>query len=117
MSNEPKTLPQRIQRRRSAGWKAPLDANGLPPVYVGRGSKFGNPWKVGAGICHARDAEDAVRKFKRMAASNPELLAAIKAELPGRNVMCWCALQDKDGKPVPCHANYLLELANQDGTP
>ena len=33
--------PKRIQRQRTRGWKAPAGA-----VYVGRGSIYGNPWKV-----------------------------------------------------------------------
>ena len=36
----------RIQRKREAGWRTPLDSNGRPPVYVGRGSKWGNPWVI-----------------------------------------------------------------------
>jgi hypothetical protein len=35
-------MPQRIQRRRTKGWRMPAGA-----VYVGRGSKWGNPYRVG----------------------------------------------------------------------
>ncbi|MGA6223504.1 DUF4326 domain-containing protein [Streptomyces umbrinus] len=35
------TQPRRIQRRRTKGWRAPADA-----TYVGRGSKWGNPFAV-----------------------------------------------------------------------
>lgn len=34
-------MPARIQRRRVKGWRAPEGA-----IYVGRGSKWGNPWKT-----------------------------------------------------------------------
>lgn len=34
--------PQRIQRKRTKGWRMPEGA-----VYVGRGTKWGNPFKVG----------------------------------------------------------------------
>lgn len=36
-------MPQRVQRKRSKGWRAPADA-----VYVGRGCgmPWGNPWKA-----------------------------------------------------------------------
>ncbi|MDJ0403933.1 DUF4326 domain-containing protein [Rhodococcus erythropolis] len=34
--------PTRIQRRRVKGWKMPAGA-----VYVGRGSRYGNPYKLG----------------------------------------------------------------------
>lgn len=36
------------------------------------------------------------------------------AELRGKNLACWCPLTDKDGKPVPCHADVLLEIANRE---
>ncbi|MDB5409274.1 MAG: hypothetical protein JWL84_4186, partial [Rhodospirillales bacterium] len=29
-----------------------------------------------------------------------------------KNLACWCPLVGKDGKPVPCHADVLIELAN-----
>lgn len=35
--------PTRIQRRRTKGWRAPAGA-----VYVGRGTRWGNPFAVGA---------------------------------------------------------------------
>jgi hypothetical protein len=33
-------------------------------------------------------------------------------DLRGKNLACWCPIVDKDGNPVPCHADVLLELAN-----
>jgi hypothetical protein len=35
-------MPERIQRKRTKGWRMPEDA-----VYVGRGTKWGNPFVVG----------------------------------------------------------------------
>lgn len=34
-------MPERIQRQRTRGWTAPPSAK-----YVGRGTKYGNPWSV-----------------------------------------------------------------------
>lgn len=34
-------MPKRIQRKRRSGWKAPAGA-----AYVGRGTRWGNPWRV-----------------------------------------------------------------------
>jgi hypothetical protein len=90
--------------------------NGLPIVYVGRPSRWGNPFADVAG-------DDVVTFFRWWLAG--ELAAdwdqrnglAVQAEakiaLRGKNLACWCPLEDKDGKPVPCHADVLLELANQ----
>ena len=36
------------------------------------------------------------------------------SELRGHDLACWCPLVDDDGKPVSCHADLLLELANKD---
>jgi len=38
--------PQRIQRHRTAGWTAPRDPHGDRPVYVGRNTRWGNPWSI-----------------------------------------------------------------------
>lgn len=35
-------MPTRIQRRRTKGWRAPRGA-----MYVGRGTRWGNPYRVG----------------------------------------------------------------------
>ncbi|WP_054246412.1 DUF4326 domain-containing protein [Rhodococcus jostii] len=37
---------------------------------------------------------------------NPVTVDTIRAELPGRDLACWCPLDQ------PCHADILLELAN-----
>ncbi|WP_181785361.1 DUF4326 domain-containing protein [Streptomyces phytophilus] len=39
-------MPTRIQRRRTKGWRAPLDSQGRKPVYVGRGSRWGNVYPL-----------------------------------------------------------------------
>lgn len=35
-------MPRRFQRKRVKGWRMPEGA-----VYVGRGTKWGNPWRIG----------------------------------------------------------------------
>jgi hypothetical protein len=41
-----------------------------------------------------------------------ELRAAL-GSLRGHDLACWCPLVDAQGRPVPCHADVLLELANR----
>jgi hypothetical protein len=67
-------------------------------VYVGRGSRWGNPhdW------CVLGRAE-AVRRYAE--ALTPEDHTAIRVALQGKDLLCWCALD------VPCHADVLLEIA------
>lgn len=96
------TLPRRIQRRRTRGWRMPEGA-----VYVGRPTPWGNPFQGdGAEIDHAYLA----RLFEELMA-RPEqaaFLAEVRAQLRGRDLACWCPL-DK-----PCHADVLLRLANDE---
>lgn len=93
-------MPQRIQRKRTKGWRMPQGA-----VYVGRPTKFGNPFPA---IIQTRRI--AVARFKDWM---PEgLREQVKAELKGKDLACWCPLTDRHGLTVPCHADVLLEIAN-----
>ena len=98
--------PIRIQRKRSKGWKMPANT-----VYVGRPTKWGNMFTL-----HDGSAVQVVQKYRREIEgrvwTEPNI-RTIKAELRGKDLACWCPLTDKDGKPVPCHADILLEIANE----
>src|SRR5215471_3837759 len=95
------TAPRRIQRRRTKGWRMPANT-----IYVGRGSRWGNPFRVGADMPGIKgkpmDAEDAAHMFELFCGPN----LAIGEELRGKNLACWCALN------APCHADVLLKWAN-----
>jgi len=75
---------------------------GIPEtaVYIGRPSKWGNPFKVGK---HG-DRETCVRKYADWIAIQPDLRMALP-ELRGKDLVCWCA-------PQACHGDVLLKLAN-----
>ena len=111
---DPARRPVRIQRCRTAGWRMPEGA-----IYVGRPSRWGNPWSVGLAACACRSvgecqhnafraetAAEAVDLFREHLARAPRLMARIRAELPGHDLACWCPLDQ------PCHADVLLEIAN-----
>jgi hypothetical protein len=86
--------PRRIQRSRAKGWRMPQGA-----VYVGRPSKWGNPW--------TRSYSAPIDPCIRFACETVPLWpAGWEAELRGKDLVCWCALD------APCHADLLLELAN-----
>ena len=95
-------------------------------IYVGRPTKWGNPWRVGQrnpfGTITA-DNRHAAALYLGFAPQNETLIAAAKVELAGHDLACWCGLCDvhrEHGKPLgskcpycePCHADVLLELAN-----
>ena len=88
--------PRRIQRRRTKGWRMPPNT-----VYVGRPTKWGNPYIIGTEIT----AEEAVHCFR--GDMNDWLRDIAREELRGKNLACWCPLDQ------PCHANVLLQVANQ----
>ncbi|MFI8942690.1 DUF4326 domain-containing protein [Streptomyces syringium] len=107
-------MPTRIQRRRTKGWRAPEGA-----VYVGRGSRWGNPWKVGStgyrglpgggygrGLLPPLTRQQAVDSYRHAHSFDAGWLTSVREELAGRDLMCWCALDQ------PCHADFLLEVAN-----
>lgn len=102
-------MPERVQLSRLKGWRMPPNT-----VTVARRRGFngwGNPFIVGTpGV---PDATAAVRLFREwiegcIAADypHPECTLAALEELRGKNLACWCALDQ------PCHADVLLELAN-----
>lgn len=80
-------------------------------VYVGRPSKFGNPFShlTNTRLAQWKTAtrEEAVTRYREWLLGQPELVAAVKAELRGKDLVCWCA-------PKACHADVLLEVANAD---
>lgn len=106
-------MPKRIQRKRLKGWRTPTCGCGCggPARYVGRGSKWGNPWRVEDGmsakgcVWRYRDALNGELPFARV----PGIDEA-RAELSGHDLACWWALDQ------PCHADVLLELANEQET-
>lgn len=70
-------------------------------VYVGRPTKFGNPFVIGKDGTR----EEVIAKYRAWIATRPDLIAAAKLELRGRPLVCWCA-------PKACHADVLAEIAN-----
>lgn len=108
--------PRRIQRRRTKGYRMPEGA-----VYVGRPTKWGNPFKVegaieaGFAMCESEARKVCVDTFRDWLRGQwfwphgepqREALLASLDELAGKDLVCWCA------PAAPCHADVLLEAAN-----
>ena len=119
-------MPSRIQRQRTKGWRTPLCSCGCgrKAIYVGRGSKWGNPWVVTGNLIKDADhdhliAFDSHDEALRHAVSwyaeaipngweSVPMLKDIRAELAGHDLMCWCPAGQ------PCHADVLLDIANEE---
>lgn len=84
----------------SRGPRVLLRSVGATGVYIGRPTKWGNPFVIG------RDGsrEEVIKKYEEWLQHQPGLLAQLP-ELRGKDLLCWCA-------PQPCHGDVLLRLAN-----
>lgn len=111
---------KRIQRKRTKGWRMPANTK-----YVGRGTKWGNPYRL------SKDDESNTFSVWQVNKSSQVLIAwAISEkmaldlalekyaqyidrhinygnlkieELKGKNLACFCSLSSR------CHADILLE--------
>lgn len=130
MADERVLAPVRHQRLRTKGYRKPEGT-----VYVGRGTKWGNPfklvgdmiyinaryrrWTLDPWIYHSMgNIQDVVTLYRslidRTMIPNTRDEAHWKnhfshldpKELKGKDLACWCAL-DK-----PCHADVLLKASN-----
>lgn len=116
-------MPERIQLRRTKGWRLLSGA-----VFVARPSKWGNPFRIVPNEdiigYHLSDDGEISGFFPDLATARAAAveefrdLMALKLQYPGTNypdprelrgldLACWCPLDE------PCHADVLLEIANQ----
>lgn len=68
-------------------------------VYIGRGSKWGNPFIIGKDGTR----EEVIEKYRKWIKTQPELLQSLP-ELKNKTLGCFCS-------PLPCHGDVLVELA------
>lgn len=74
--------------------KSPYD------VYIGRPSKWGNPFEIGVDGTR----EEVIRKYEEWIKTQPELINSLH-EIQGKTLGCWCS-------PKKCHGDVLYKLAN-----
>lgn len=130
MAADSERVPLRVQRKRMRGFRTPPNT-----VYVGRPTRWGNPFVVGEALPavrrelygatvprSARESVDLYRLYFARELARCEGVARALSELRGKNLSCWCTLcaRHRTGRPynepcaecVTCHADVLLELAN-----
>ncbi len=92
-------MPKVLNKRTD---KIPSDA-----VYVGRPSKWGNPYLIGRDGSRKRVIERYQERLGFLLTQPGSRASLLKdlADLKGKDLVCWCT-------PLPCHADVLLELAN-----
>jgi hypothetical protein len=77
--------------------------SGVPQgaVYIGRPSKWGNPFVIGKDGTRS----EVIARYRAYLLGNAELMAAL-SELRGKDLVCWCT-------PCACHGDVLTALANR----
>lgn len=69
-------------------------------IYIGRPSKWGNPYTIGA----EGTREEVIEKYYLYLLERPELIKALP-KLKNKTLGCWCS-------PKACHGDVLIELTN-----
>lgn len=72
-------------------------------VYIGRPSKWGNPYVVG----RDGDRTTVIELYGHYLNDHPELRIAAREELRGKVLGCYC-------KPMACHGDLLAVIANEE---
>lgn len=68
-------------------------------VYIGRGTKWGNKFHIGADGTR----EEVIEKYATWFLDHPELHNQAIRELQGKTLGCHC-------KPLPCHGDVLVDF-------
>ena len=119
----PVPKPQRMQLSRRAGFnlqEASVALNGLSAKRITRPGPWGNPFTIDDmakryGLDRDAAQAKAVELCGQWLRGNidqalipgaPPSREAIRSELAGHNLACWCRAG------TPCHADVLIELAN-----
>jgi hypothetical protein len=68
-------------------------------TYIGRGSKWGNPYVIGKD----GDRDEVIAKFRAYAEVRLKHFPDWLEPLEGQNLLCFCA-------PLPCHGDVLVSL-------
>jgi hypothetical protein len=134
------SAPKRIQLRRTKGWRKPEGAvvvarpsiwgnpyavGGFVVIHADRGEDAGLTCDLDGRL--GITAEQAVAGYRDLMALRLALppydddwseeyhgLWTRRVQgLAGADLACWCPLDDSEGRPVPCHADVLLEVANR----
>lgn len=78
-------------------------------IYIGRPSKWGNPFSHLSNTLaryKVNNRDEAVEAYRKwIKEEDGQYLLADLHELKGKILGCWC-------KPLPCHGDILVELVN-----
>lgn len=69
-------------------------------VYIGRPSKWGNPFAIGKD----GNRDEVIEKYRKYITNKPDLMNDLY-EIKGKILGCWC-------RPNKCHGDILVELCS-----
>lgn len=72
-------------------------------VYIGRGSAWGNPYKIGV---TGYTRSEVIEEYRLYAQKRLENEPAWLMPLVGKDLVCFCA-------PLACHGDVLLEMIGE----
>ena len=126
--------PIRLKRSRQVKQVSP---NGLQVVYVGGGTRWGNPFRVvkysdgkfgiatnGSTLCNTILIDNFHALYDKIEKANIDAVKFYSlwlshnkynidlSILKGKNLSCWCKVADNNGADYSCHADYLIDLVN-----
>ena len=84
--------------------------NPIYDVYIGRGSKWGNPFSHSYGTMarfKVDTRQEAIEAYREWILTQPKLLDSLH-ELKGKVLGCFC-------KPLACHGDVLVEFIEKLG--
>ena len=70
-------------------------------IYIGRPSRFGNPFIIGKDGNRA----EVLAKYENFIRNDKQLLEDIKL-LKGKDLVCWCS-------PKKCHGNIIIAILEE----
>lgn len=70
-------------------------------VFIGRPSKWGNPFRIGWDGSRAQ----VIEQYRHWIRTQPHLMDAL-SELSGMTLVCFC-------KPLACHGDVLADLVEE----
>lgn len=85
-------------------------------IYIGRPGPLGNPYSHLEGTLaefKVGSREESLEAYMEYLYGQPELLAAVKAQLKGKVLGCFCRPKDGFGGKLLCHGQILAEVANE----
>jgi len=98
---------KRVQRKRTKGWQMPPNT-----VYVGRPSKYGNPYRLGfylAKSLNLTSMDEILNAYeawlRKKLLEQPHFLDDLK----GKDLACWCPLDKL------CHADIIVKVMKERG--